>query len=68
MIVWLSFSLSNHYFSGLLFVLFLDYAGCQSNPCENNGTCTDDVNNYQCECIEGYTGVNCETGEIVDAI
>ena len=35
---------------------------CEANPCEHGGTCTDGVNSYTCECADGYTGVNCETG------
>lgn len=34
---------------------------CQPNPCQNNGTCTDGVNNYTCTCPEGYSGRNCES-------
>ena len=28
-------------------------------PCENNSTCTDLVNSYNCTCLPGYTGINC---------
>ena len=37
--------------------------GCQSNPCMNNGKCTDlpAIFSYKCECPVGFTGVNCET-------
>ena len=31
-------------------------------PCENGGTCNDDVNAYTCSCADGYQGDNCETG------
>lgn len=41
--------------------------GCHSDPCQNNGTCNDDGERYQCRCLHDltsyYTGVNCETGE-----
>lgn len=38
---------------------------CESDPCENGGTCesTDD-GGYECKCTEGFTGENCETGEL----
>ena len=39
-----------------------DIDDCEPNPCEHGGTCTDGVNSYTCECVDGYTGVNCETG------
>ena len=34
---------------------------CGSSPCENGGNCTDGVNGYTCVCVDGYTGINCET-------
>ena len=36
---------------------------CGSNACLYNATCVDDVNGYTCECINGSTGLHCETGE-----
>ncbi|KAK3739936.1 hypothetical protein QZH41_015977, partial [Actinostola sp. cb2023] len=34
---------------------------CVSNPCENGGSCEDQVNGYKCACVTGYEGNNCET-------
>ncbi|WAR08268.1 FBP1-like protein, partial [Mya arenaria] len=34
---------------------------CLSNPCRNNGVCSDQVNSYTCACAPGYTGDDCET-------
>jgi hypothetical protein len=45
-----------------IYDLFADINECASNPCENGGSCTDNVNGYSCTCIGGYTGINCETG------
>ena len=39
-----------------------DVDECSSNPCENGGTCIDGINEYSCQCVAGYTGLNCETG------
>ena len=40
----------------------VDIDECESNPCENGGTCTDAVNGYSCECAPGFTDANCQTG------
>ncbi|XP_065944898.1 sushi, nidogen and EGF-like domain-containing protein 1 isoform X2 [Magallana gigas] len=37
-----------------------DIDDCILNPCQNNGTCTDLVNDYQCYCVAGFNGTNCE--------
>ena len=39
----------------------LDADNCASNPCQNGGTCTDELNQYNCTCVDGYTGDHCET-------
>jgi len=37
---------------------------CDSNPCQNDGTCEDIGNgNYKCECPGVYGGDNCEKGK-----
>ena len=39
----------------------VDIDDCQAAPCENNGTCIDQVNGYSCSCLQGFSGVNCST-------
>ena len=39
--------------------LFLEIQPCQSNPCENGGTCSMSGNLYNCACSAGYTGFQC---------
>ena len=38
-----------------------DIDECVSDPCQNNGTCVDLVNEFNCTCVLGFTGTNCET-------
>ena len=30
-----------------------DINECESNPCQHNATCTDQLSNYNCNCLEG---------------
>ncbi|VDH92107.1 Hypothetical predicted protein [Mytilus galloprovincialis] len=34
---------------------------CLSRPCQNGGSCVDNVIDYHCSCPLGYTGKNCGT-------
>jgi len=34
--------------------------GCASNPCQNEGNCSDGCLSYTCSCRPGYTGTRCE--------
>ena len=33
---------------------------CDPNPCQNDGNCTDGVNSFTCDCVDGFSGDNCE--------
>jgi hypothetical protein len=47
-----------------MFICFiLDIDECVPEPCQNNGTCTDQINAYECQCIPGFNGTNCENGK-----
>ena len=35
---------------------------CAGPPCGNGGTCFNLTVQYRCECPEGWTGTNCDTG------
>lgn len=39
----------------------MDIQECASNPCLNNGVCSEPfLNMYICSCQLGYTGIHCE--------
>ena len=42
----------------------LDIGECISVPCQNNGTCIDEINRFTCICANGFSGKVCETSEI----
>lgn len=39
--------------------IFSDIDECTAQPCQNNGTCIDLINDYQCYCTDGFNGKNC---------
>ena len=44
------------------YLFFEDIDECASTPCQNGGTCTDQINSYLCQCAPGYTDAQCQTG------
>lgn len=36
-----------------------EYNECDSNPCLNDGQCTDHIGGFSCKCTRGYTGKRC---------
>ena len=46
-----------------MFDSFSDIDECASSPCQNGGRCVDGINEYECRCQAGWTGVNCETSK-----
>uniref|UniRef100_A0A8C9Z4Y3 Neurocan core protein n=1 Tax=Sander lucioperca TaxID=283035 RepID=A0A8C9Z4Y3_SANLU len=45
---------------------YRDIDDCQSNPCQNGGTCIDEINSFVCLCLPSYGGAACEKGNDVD--
>ena len=44
---------------------FSDIDDCNGTDlCENNGTCVDLVDGYNCDCGVDFTGQNCSTGNV----
>jgi len=33
---------------------------CETSPCQNGGTCLDQINMFECECGTGWTGPTCD--------
>ena len=46
-----------------MFSLLIEINECDSNPCQNGGACDDQINMYECDCVTGYYGTNCETSK-----
>jgi hypothetical protein len=45
----------------MLFNFLFSVSPCDNNPCENNGTCSVDVNgNATCTCDGNWNGTYCE--------
>ena len=49
-------------FDVIYFHQHADIDECASGPCQNGGTCTDQVNGYLCQCAPGYIDLQCQTG------
>ena len=59
--VLLQFSRPLTFLSSLLLAhCVVDIDECESDPCENEGTCEDEVNAYTCACAPGYNGTHCK--------
>ena len=39
-----------------------DFQPCEVNVCQNGGTCTQSVDLVICDCPEGFSGKQCQTG------
>lgn len=47
------------------FTFFLiDVDECVSQPCQNNGSCIDLINGYQCNCTNMFNGMTCTDGKL----
>ena len=36
-----------------------------SNPCQNGGQCIDQIDDFVCECLPGFTGKKCQVNEFL---
>ena len=46
----------------------IDIDDCVGNACKNGGSCVDGINRYTCNCQDGFTGEECETGELINNV
>ena len=53
---------ASHTSSVLFETPFVDIDECATIPCQNGGSCIDQINGYSCNCDDGYNGTNCENG------
>ena len=44
--------------------LFIDINECISNPCQNGGTCIDEIDGYTCFCALNFVGDLCDMRKI----
>lgn len=42
-----------------------DIDECAPEPCQNNGTCSNLIGRYECNCTEDFVGVDCERPRVV---
>ena len=42
------------------FEYFTDFNECLSNPCQNSANCSEYFGYYNCSCLHGFNGTNCE--------
>ena len=43
----------------------VDIDECASNPCERNGTCVDERDDFECICPPGFKGKTCNIGTVL---
>lgn len=54
--------------SNKILLIHTDIDDCLPNPCQNNGTCFDLVNDYNCDCMAGFDGTNCERSKNIHTV
>lgn len=61
-------SCTMYWFFASFLSLFSDIDECYSDPCLNNGTCTDLIAGFSCSCSSGYAGSLCGIGEAYTSV
>jgi Notch-like protein len=47
----------------IIYFFIPDVNECLKNPCQNGGSCQNNVGGHSCECKPGFQGKNCENGK-----
>ncbi|XP_041483543.1 neurocan core protein-like isoform X2 [Lytechinus variegatus] len=40
--------------------MYCAFPACNSNPCQNGGSCKEELDGYSCSCLEAYRGKHCQ--------
>ena len=43
----------------IFYIFSVNIDECASQPCQNNGQCSDEINGFQCTCADGFEGELC---------
>ena len=57
-------SLPNLYYN-YYFLVHLDINECASEPCQNGGSCYDEIDGFECECPQLWDGELCTISKIL---
>ena len=49
-------------------MLSLDVDECAGTPCKNGAKCSNIPGSYLCSCKAGFTGKNCDTGQLARSL
>ena len=47
----------------LFYANLLDMDECASDPCQNNATCVDLINEFRCDCVPGFNETFCQNSK-----
>ena len=51
------------WFCNYIIVILLSVDECFNSPCQNNAPCKLTNTSYECTCLDGFLGIDCEIGK-----